>query len=113
MLEQFRGDGFCDFPVVAKEADAVVYLHVVLEQCVLVAIIAVLGDLQGHGGSVEGDAPAPRLYQMVHGSKGTLVVVHHYAAGIHSRADAVVEHDGHAPLDELLEMLIVSTVLGL
>ena len=56
---------------------------------------------------------ATSLYEMAHGIESSLIVIDDDAATVHTGADAVIEHQGHAVVDELLEMLIVHRVLGL
>ena len=50
---------------------------------------------------------------MAHGIKRSLIVIDDDTATIHAGADAVVEHQGHTTVDELLEMVVVHCVLGL
>ena len=50
---------------------------------------------------------------MCHGVESPHVVVDDHARGVHPRADAVVEHQRHTHVEQLLEVLVVLRVLGL
>ena len=56
---------------------------------------------------------ATSLYEMAHGVERSLIVIDDDAATVHTGADAVIEHQGDAVVDELLEMVVVHRVLGL
>ena len=61
-------------------------------QCILITVISVFGDFESHWRAIESNALASCLDEMGDGIVGTLIVVHHHAVGIHTGADAVVEH---------------------
>ena len=107
--QDLGGDYLCIGSVITDTGDGLVERQTVFEQRILIAVKTVLGNLQLHGRSVEGDALATRLNQMGHGIVGTHIVVDHHSAGIHTSTDAVVEHQGDACIDEFL---IVVVILG-
>ena len=113
LAQHLGGDGLRIGTVVADAAQALVERQVVLQQRILIAVETVLRDFQLHGRAVEGDALAAGLDEVAHSIEGTHIVVDHHAAGIDARADTVVEHQGHATVDQPLEMAIVARILGL
>ena len=87
--------------------------QVVLQQGIAVAVVAVLGNLHVHGRTVERNAPASCVDEVLHGIEGTHIVVYHHAARVHAGADAVVEHYRHVLVDEVFEVVILLRVLSL
>ena len=83
------------------------------QQCILIAIKAVLRYLQRHRRPEEGNAVAPRFYQVRHAGIGPHIVVDYHAARVHARTYSIIEHQWHAGIHQLLEMLIVLRILGL
>ena len=56
---------------------------------------------------------ATRLDEVLHGSEGAHVVVHHHARGLHACANAVVEYQGNPVLHEFLEVVVLLGVFSL
>ena len=111
--EHFRRYALGVFAVVALHADASVGVKPVLAQGVVPSVVAVLGYLHLHGGAVECYPPTAGLYQVFHCAVGSHVVVDGHSAGVHARADAVVEHERHAVVHEFLEVVVAVSVLCL
>jgi len=88
-------------------------LDTVFQEGILIAVKTVLGNLQGHGGAIEGNSVTAGLYQMGHRIIGTHIIIYHHAAGIDSRADAVIEHQGDSSVDKSLEVVVLMGVLRL
>ena len=91
-IEHVGRDKLRCLAVVAIAGEALVEGEAVTQQCVLVAVVAVLRDLEVHLRPVEDDATTSRLNEVGHCVEGTHIVVDHHTAGVHTRADAVVEH---------------------
>ena len=106
-------DAFGILALVADEHQRLVGLHTRLQQCVVIAVVAVLSECRLALHAVEGDAAAARLDEVCHGSERPLIVVHHHAACVHARTDAVVEHERYAAVDERLEVGVVLRLLSL
>ena len=101
------------FAVVADEHQRLVGLHASLQQGVVIAVVAVLSERRLALHAVEGDAAAARLDEMRHGDERTLIVVNYHTACVYTRADAVVEHERYAAVDERLEVGVVLRLLSL
>ena len=99
--------------IVADADNRLVNWQSVLQQGILIAIEAVLGDFELHGGAVEGDALATRRNQVRHGIEGTYIIIDHHATGIHTSTDAVVEHQGDACVDQFLIVVVILRILRL
>ena len=112
-IKQLRRDQLGILTVVADTRQVLIELQATLQQGILIAIEAVLRDLQLHRRPVEGNAPTPRLYQIGHGIEGSHIVVDHHPTGIHTSTDTVVEHHRNARVYQLLEMFIALGVLRL
>ena len=99
--------------IVADTDDLVVDAQTVFQQRVLIAVETVFRDLELHGRAIESNTLAARFDQITDGIIGPHVVVDHHTAGVHTRTDTVVEHQGDASIDESLVVLVVTGVLGL
>ena len=112
-----RQDGGCHIfsigTIVADADNRLVNWQSVLQQGILIAIEAVLGDFELHGRTVEGDALATRINQVRHGIEGTHIIIDHHATGIHTSTDAVVEHQGDACVDQFLKVVVILRILRL
>ena len=84
-----------------------------MHQGIFVAVVAVLAYLHVQRRAEEGHTPAPPPYEIAHRPVAALVVVDHHAAAVDAGAYSVVEHKGHAVVDEILEVVIFLGVLGL
>lgn len=111
--QQFGGETLCLFPVVTLPDNLRINGQFVFQQGILVSVETVLGDLQVHGRTEEADAAASRLDQVLGGSKGSGIVIHHHSAGAYLRADAVEEYEGDAVFQHFMEMFVLGGVFGL
>ena len=112
-LQQFGGDYLGIGAVVAEAHQCVVGLNTVALQCIHIPVVAVFGNLECHWRAIECNALASGLNEMGDGVVCALIVVHHHAVGIHTCADAVVEHQWHSALQQLVEVVILGSILGL
>ena len=111
--EYARGGALGIVAVVAYLHQALVELEAVVHQGVFVAVVAVLAYLHVQWRPEEGHALAAPLDEVAHSAVAALIVVDHHAAAVDAGAYAVVEHKGHAVVDEILEVIIFLGVLGL
>lgn len=111
--EQARGGALGLVAVVAYLHQALVEIEATVHQGIFVAVVAVLAYLHVQRRAEEGHTPAPPPYEIVHRPVAALVVVDHHAAAVDAGAYSVVEHKGHAVVDEILEVVIFLGVLGL
>ena len=112
-IEHVGRDELSVLTVVAIAREVNVEGQAMLQQCILVAVETVLRYFQIHLRTVVDDAAAARLYEVGDGIVGTHIVVDDDAAGVDARADAVVEHQRHAGVDETLEVVVPLRVLCL
>ena len=99
--------------IVADANPLLARLQTLLQQCVVIAVVAISRDLQRHRRTEVGNAPATRIEKVRHGVVGSHVVIDDDARGIHARADSVVEHERHAAVDQALEMVVLLRVFRL
>ena len=113
LREYLRRNGLSISAVVADVHPFITRMQPLPQQCVAIAVVAVLRNLERHRCSIVGNTPTTRVDEMRYGIEGSHVVVYDHARGVHSCANAVVEHQRHTHVNELLEVVVLLRVLGL
>ena len=110
---QFRRNHLRILTIVTDANYRLINLHTVLQQSILISVKTVLRDFQLHRRPVESNTLASRFYQVAHRVESPHIVIHHHAAGINTRTDAIIEYQGNARVNQSLEMIIALGVLRL
>ena len=113
LREYLRRNGLSISAVVADVHPFLTRLQPLSQQSIAIAVIAVLRNLERHRCTVVGNTSTTRVDKMRNGIEGSHVVVDDHARSIHTCANAVVEHQWHTHVDELLEVVVFLRVLGL
>ena len=79
----------------------------------MIAIITVFRNLKLHGRAIESNLSASRINEIVHRCIGSHVIIYHDPTAIDTCADAVIEHQWHAMVNQMLEMIVLNGVLSL
>ena len=90
-----------------------IHRQTAFQQGIAVAIIAILRYLQLKRPSVEGDSPTACINEIGNSIKSTHIVINNDTAGVETRTDTVIEHNGNVRVYKLLEMFIATSVLSL
>ena len=92
--------------VVTDEDPLVLRVESLLQQSVTVTVETVLRNLQRHRGAVGGNAPASDVDEMGDGMESAHIVIDHHTAGIDTRGNAVIEHQGYSVVEQPLKVYI-------
>lgn len=106
-VEHLGRNPFGMFSVVAESFHAAVGVYAVLAQRIVPSVVSVLRYLEVHARAVVGYMPASGLDEIFHGRERSHVVVHHHAARVHARADAVEEHKRHVLVYQVGKVVVL------
>lgn len=112
-LHDIGGHFFGTLAVVAYIDERLIDGQAVSEQSVLVAIHAILDNFEIERTAIECNALAARLDEVADSTVGTMIIIHYYTRGVETSADAVIEDQRHAIVNELLKMTVLVSFLGL
>ena len=106
LLSQYlRSNDFCVSAGVTFAYPFLPWRDTVLYQGIVVSVVAVLVYFERLAHTVVSNLPAAGVYEVRDGGEGSHIVVDDNAAGVHARADTVVEHQWYTHVYEALKVV--------